>query len=110
MTRFELMEKTEQEKEEEFGVKSDRVKIDGEMYKVSTVKLLTEELEGFIIGDAVDKVKEEGVYETSVFPYEGGEPKLTNTLYAKRYDTKKEAKKGHEEVLKKLENGKIDLE
>ncbi len=110
MTDFEIMEKTEKEKEEEKGVKSDKVKIDGEMYKVSTVKLLTDELEGFVMGDAVDKVKEEGIYETSVFPYEDGEPNFTNTLYAKRYDSEEEAKKGHEEVLKKLEKGEVDLE
>ncbi len=99
---------------ENSDVISDEVEVDGKKYRVSTVKLLVEEFEGFLTEEAEDQIEEEGMYETSIFPFEEGEgevePDLSKTLYMDRYKSEEEAKKGHKRILKKLEKGELDLE
>ncbi len=108
---FKIIERGEEEKrkDEEAGLNVDIIELDGDKYRVSTVNLVDEDMDGLLVDKAIEKAKEEGSYETSVFPYKEGKPDLTNTLYSKRYKSKKKAIEGHKETLKKIESGEIDL-
>lgn len=81
----------------------DDVEFRGEKFFVSTVKLLypaTKE----------DYSKKEGItykdrwYETMIFSYNDDGEVNWNEEYCERYDTKKEAIKGHYELLKRAQN------
>ncbi|MFW5902415.1 MAG: hypothetical protein ACOCTT_00840 [archaeon] len=112
MVDFEIIERDEEDekKDEEAGLKVSVFKLNGDKYRVSTVNLVEEGMKGLLVDKAVEKAKEEGKYETSVFPYKEGKPDLANTLYSKRYKTKKEAYKEHDKILDKIKSGEIDLE
>lgn len=103
MGKFEVIE------EKESDLKKHLIELDGERYLVSTVDLLPPEMKVAFNEKIVDKVMEKGKYETCIFPFEEDEPKLEDSLYSRRYNSKEEALKGHEKILGEIKNGKINL-
>lgn len=81
----------------------DNVEFMGEKFLVTTVKLLFPATE-------VDYSKKEGItcravwYETMIFSHKDDGEIEWSEEYCKRYDTKKEAIKGHYKLLKRARN------